>query len=58
MRGLGRNAEELGLPGYVWEPVMLPDAPAPSKSKMLSSDETFKLPGELSFFKKPHAQLN
>lgn len=49
MRGPGRNAEELGLPGYVWEPVMLPEATAPSKSKMLSSDETFKLPGELSF---------
>lgn len=50
MRGPGRNAEELGLPEYVWEMVMLPEAPAPATSRILISDEPLKLPGELSFF--------
>lgn len=51
MRGPGRNAEELGLPGYVWEMVMLPEAPAAPRSRILISVEPFKLPGELNFFK-------
>ena len=29
MSGPGRNAEELGLPGYVWETGMLPEAQHP-----------------------------
>lgn len=29
MRGPGRNAEELGLPGYVWETVMRPEPQRP-----------------------------
>lgn len=51
MSGPGRNAEELGLPGYVWEMVMPPEAPTPTRSRILISDEPFTVPGELNFLK-------